>query len=160
MRRPEEALMTDASARPTPAKFAAWLCLGLYVLGIDQATKIWFEQNFSLGEVLPVCTGFNLVLAHNTGAAFSFLADAGGWQRWAFAALAAAVIVAMIVLLVRNSHRKLLSLSLTLIAAGALGNMIDLNEGLETKRIPVPFLLPFTSRKRIPHKFFQLFHPH
>ena len=124
MRRPEEALMTDASARPTPAKFAAWLCLGL-VLGIDQATKIWFEQNFSLGEVLPVCTGCNLVLAHNTGAAFSFLADAGGWQRWAFAALAAAVIVAMIVLLVRNSHRKLLSLSLTLIAAGALGNMID-----------------------------------
>ena len=116
MRRPEEALMTDASARPTPAKFAAWLCLGLFVLGIDQATKIWFEQNFSLGEVLPVCTGFNLVLAHNTGAAFSFLADAGGWQRWAFAALAAAVIVAMIVLLVRNSHRKLLSLSLTLIA--------------------------------------------
>jgi len=86
MRRPEEALMTDASARPTPAKFAAWLCLGLFVLGIDQATKIWFEQNFSLGEVLPVCTGFNLVLAHNTGAAFSFLADAGGWQRWAFAA--------------------------------------------------------------------------
>lgn len=125
MRRPEEALMTDASARPTPAKFAAWLCLELFVLGIDQATKIWFEQNFSLGEVLPVCTGFNLVLAHNTGAAFSFLADAGGWQRWAFAALAAAVIVAMIVLLVRNSHRKLLSLSLTLIAAGALGNMID-----------------------------------
>ena len=56
MRRPEEALMTDASARPTPAKFAAWLCLGLFVLGIDQATKIWFEQNFSLGEVLPVCT--------------------------------------------------------------------------------------------------------
>ena len=89
MRRPEEALMTDASARPTPAKFAAWLCLGLFVLGIDQATKIWFEQNFSLGEVLPVCTGFNLVLAHNTGAAFSFLADAGGWQRWAFEALAA-----------------------------------------------------------------------
>lgn len=98
--------MTDASARPTPAKFAAWLCLGLFVLGIDQATKIWFEQNFSLGEVLPVCTGFNLVLAHNTGAAFSFLADAGGWQRWAFAALAAAVIVAMIVLLVRNRDRK------------------------------------------------------
>ena len=94
--------MTEASARPTLAKFAAWLGLGLIVLGLDQATKIWFEQNFSLGEILPVCTGFNLVLAHN-----------------------AAVIVAMIVLLARNNHRKVLSLSLTLIAAGALGNMID-----------------------------------
>ena len=75
--------------------------------------------------MLPVCTGFNLVLAHNTGAAFSFLADAGGWQRWAFTALAAAVIAAMTVLLWRHNHVKLFSLSLTCIAAGAMGNMID-----------------------------------
>lgn len=125
MVRSEEARMTDTSARPTTAKFLAWLCLGFFILGIDQATKIWFELNFSLGDAMPVCPGFNLVLAHNTGAAFSFLADAGGWQRWAFAILAACVIITVIVFLARNSHRSLLSLSLTLIAAGALGNMID-----------------------------------
>lgn len=117
--------MTDASARPTAMKFALWMGLALVLLVIDQVTKIHFETSFSLGQVEPVFAGFNLVLAHNTGAAFSFLADAGGWQRWAFTGLALAVIVAMIVLLARNSHRTLMSLALTLIAAGAMGNMID-----------------------------------
>ena len=114
-----------ASARPSALRFALWVLLGFLILSLDQGTKFWFEHEFAPGDVLPVCTGFNLVLAHNTGAAFSFLADAGGWQRWAFTALAAAVIVAMTVLLWRHNHVKLFSLSLTCIAAGAMGNMID-----------------------------------
>ena len=114
-----------ASARPSALRFALWVLLGFLILSLDQGTKFWFEHEFAPGDVLPVCTGFNLVLAHNTGAAFSFLADAGGWQRWAFTALAAAVIAAMTVLLWRHNHVKLFSLSLTCIAAGAMGNMID-----------------------------------
>lgn len=117
--------MTDTTARPTATKFGLWVLLALVLLGLDQVTKFYFEHNFALGESLPVFTGFNLVLAHNTGAAFSFLADAGGWQRWAFTGLALAVIVAMLVLLARNNHRRLMALALTLITAGAMGNMID-----------------------------------
>ena len=117
--------MTDTTARPTATKFILWIVLALSLLGLDQITKFYFENSFALGESLPVFTGFNLVLAHNTGAAFSFLADAGGWQRWAFTGLALAVIVAMLVLLARNNHRPMMALALTLITAGAMGNMID-----------------------------------
>lgn len=111
--------------RPSPVRFALWLFLGFAILVLDQVTKFYFEHNFMPGESLPVIQGFNLVLAHNTGAAFSFLADAGGWQRWGFTGLALAVVIAMLVLLWRHNNQKLFSLALTLIAAGAFGNMID-----------------------------------
>ena len=62
-----------ASARPSALRFALWVLLGFLILSLDQGTKFWFEHEFAPGDVLPVCTGFNLVLAHNTGAAFSFL---------------------------------------------------------------------------------------
>ena len=114
-----------AAARPSTLRFALWLLLGFLILALDQATKFYFEHTFTPGESLPVFAGFNFVLAHNTGAAFSFLADAGGWQRWAFTGLAAAVIAAMLALLWRHNHVPLFSLALTLIAAGAMGNMID-----------------------------------
>lgn len=111
--------------RSSPLRFALWLLLGFVILAADQATKFYFEHQFAPGDYLPVFKGFNLVLAHNTGAAFSFLADAGGWQRWGFTGLALVVVVAMLVLLWRHNNQKLFSLSLTLIAAGAFGNMID-----------------------------------
>ena len=77
------------------------------------------------GDVIPVCPGFNFVLAHNRGAAFSFLAGASGWQTWLFSLIALGVIAAVLRLLWKHSDRRLFSLALTLIAAGALGNFLD-----------------------------------
>lgn len=111
--------------RSSAVRFSLWLLLGLVILVLDQVTKFYFEHSFLPGDSVPVFQGFNLVLAHNTGAAFSFLADAGGWQRWGFTGLALVVVSAMLALLWRHNNQKLFSLSLTMIAAGAFGNMID-----------------------------------
>lgn len=113
------------SSRGKNGRFALWCFVGFVVLVVDQLTKLWAERTFEPGTYLPVFKGFNLLIAHNTGAAFSFLADAGGWQRWLFSGLAAAVIVAVVVLVRRHADKTLFSLALTLIAAGALGNLID-----------------------------------
>lgn len=112
-------------APPSALRFSLWIALGFLVLALDQGSKFWFEHTFEPGSRLPVCPGFNLVLAHNSGAAFSFLADAGGWQRWLFSGLAAAVVVTILVLLWKHNGKKLFSLALTLVMAGALGNLID-----------------------------------
>ena len=93
---------------------------------LDQATKFWFERHLDPGDFVPVIDGFfNLTLAHNYGAAFSFLASMGGWQRWLFSAIALAVIVVSLRLLWKHSRQTLFALSLTLILSGALGNLID-----------------------------------
>lgn len=105
--------------------FSLWLALGALVVIADQATKFYFEHAMDPGDVIPVCPGFNFVLAHNRGAAFSFLADAGGWQTWLFSILALAVVAAALRLLWKHSAQKLFSLALTLIAAGAIGNFLD-----------------------------------
>ena len=65
-----------------------WLGLSALVIVLDQITKLWVSNSFVYGEHLSVFKGFNLVLLHNKGAAFSFLNDAGGWQRWLFTAIA------------------------------------------------------------------------
>ena len=102
-----------------------WLALGAVVVVLDQLTKQWVSQSLAFGEMIPVMPSFNLVLAHNAGAAFSFLAGAGGWQRGFFIGIAV-VAATVIVLLLRRHHReKLLSLALALILGGALGNLID-----------------------------------
>jgi signal peptidase II len=91
----------------------------------DHASKSTISANFRLGEVREITGFFNLVLAHNRGAAFSFLSDAGGWQRTLFigiAVLATAVIVAM---LVRHPGERLFCAGLALILGGALGNLWD-----------------------------------
>ena len=89
-------------------------------------SKFWFERHLDPGDFVPVIDGFfNLTLAHNYGAAFSFLASMGGWQRWLFSAIALAVIVVALRLLWKHSRQTLFALSLTLILSGALGNLID-----------------------------------
>ncbi len=102
-----------------------WLGLSASVIVLDQLSKAWINNHFTYGENLTILGIFNLVLAHNTGAAFSMLNDAGGWQRWLFSAIAV-IASAWIVWLLRKHHRqKLFCLALALILGGALGNLMD-----------------------------------
>ncbi len=103
-----------------------WLALAGVIIGLDQFTKWLAEQYLVYGEPVPVLPLFNLTLAYNTGAAFSLLAEAGGWQRWLFAGLALVVSVIIIAWLRRlGPKERLTGLALTLILSGALGNLID-----------------------------------
>lgn len=102
-----------------------WLILAGVVIGLDQWSKLAIVQQFQLHEGVPVTSFFNLVRAHNPGAAFSFLAGADGWQRWFFTALALAASIYITVLLRKHGNERLLSFALAMILGGALGNAID-----------------------------------
>lgn len=102
-----------------------WLSLSALVIVLDQLTKAWMIGNFAYGETLTVFSLFNLVLAHNTGAAFSFLNDAGGIQRWLFSFIAIAASGWIIWLLRKHSAQLLFAAALSMILGGALGNLID-----------------------------------
>ncbi len=106
-------------------RLAFWYALALLVAVLDQTSKYWLSANFRYAEVRPVTAFFNLVLTHNQGAAFSFLASAAGWQRGFFIAIALIAIVVIVVLLARHALDKLFCLSLALILGGALGNVVD-----------------------------------
>ena len=93
---------------------------------LDQITKQLATQFLEYGRPVPIIPFFNLTLVHNTGAAFSFLSNAGGWQRWFFAILAAAVSVFIVVWILRLPRGSLwLPLALSLLLGGALGNLVD-----------------------------------
>ncbi len=102
-----------------------WLLLAIAIVLIDQASKIAIERAFTRGDVLPVTSWFNLVLTYNTGAAFSFLANAGGWQKHFFLVVGLGASVFIIYLLSRHGTQKLFALALSLILGGAIGNVID-----------------------------------
>ncbi|HET7832690.1 MAG TPA: signal peptidase II [Gallionella sp.] len=102
-----------------------WLWLSALVIILDQLSKAWITSHFVYGESLSIVGVFNLVLAHNTGAAFSFLHDAGGIQRWLFSAIAIVASGWIVLLLRKHSMRLLFALGLSLILGGALGNLID-----------------------------------
>ena len=96
------------------------------VVALDRLTKLLAVDRLDLGEVYTVVPGFNLALVLNRGAAFGFLADSGGWQRWSFVMVGLAISVLIMVTLLRQGQAsKLLRLGLTLILGGALGNIID-----------------------------------
>ena len=96
------------------------------VVALDRLTKLLAVDRLDLGEVYTVVPGFNLALVLNRGAAFGFLADSGGWQRWFFVMVGLAISVLIMVTLLRQGQaRNLLRLGLTLILGGALGNLID-----------------------------------
>jgi signal peptidase II len=103
-----------------------WLNLSALVIIFDQLTK-WLMSNWlDLYETVAVVPYFNLTLAHNYGAAFSFLASAGGWQRWFFTLLAVVVSIVLIVWMKRlKAQARLEAISLALILGGAIGNVID-----------------------------------
>jgi len=88
-------------------------------------SKLWISSRFVFGENLHVLDVFDLVLAHNTGAAFSFLHDAGGMQRWLFSIIATVASVWIVVLLRKHAGQTLFALALSLVLGGALGNLID-----------------------------------
>ncbi len=103
-----------------------YVWLSALVISLDQASKWIVSSLFSLHETLVVMPYFNLTLAHNYGAAFSFLAGAGGWQRWFFIGLSLVISVALVVWLKKlSSHAKLEAVSISLILGGAIGNVID-----------------------------------
>lgn len=100
--------------------------LSVLVIVLDQATKYLAEVLLVMHQPVPVLPSFNLLLTYNTGAAFSFLAKAGGWQRWFFLVLGLVVSIGLIVWLRRlKPEQKWLALALALILGGAVGNLID-----------------------------------
>ena len=114
-------------ALPAAASGWRWLPLTAAVVVLDQLSKAWMLQHFFLFERVQLAPVLDIVLTYNTGAAFSMLADAAGWQRWVFVALALGVSAVLIVWLRRlaAATHALIACGLALIVGGALGNMID-----------------------------------
>jgi signal peptidase II len=106
-------------------KLQVSLFLALVVLVVDIVTKRWVESVLLHGQQIPLTGFFNLVLTYNAGAAFSFLSDASGWQRWFFSAIAASASGLIIYLLRKHAADKLFCMALSLILGGALGNLWD-----------------------------------
>ena len=103
-----------------------WLLLAIVSIALDQYTKHLATASLVYAEPVPVLPFLNWTLLHNYGAAFSFLSDAGGWQRYFFSTLAALVSIAFTIWLVRMPRKlKVLPLAIALILGGALGNLID-----------------------------------
>ncbi len=102
-----------------------WLALAALVLTLDQASKTWVLASLRLMDRQAVTSFFNLVLVFNPGASFSFLADAGGWQKWFFVVLALGISLWLLGLLRRHAQERLLPAALSLILGGAIGNVID-----------------------------------
>lgn len=121
--------MPDPGSKPathTPGRlFAGWLAGALLIIVLDQASKLYFDNHFAWGERVALLPFLDFTLLYNEGAAFSFLSNEGGWQRWLFSAIALAAAVLIIRLLRQQPRQKLFCTSLMLILGGALGNLID-----------------------------------
>jgi len=110
--------------RNTPSS-GVWLALAGLLLMADQFTKLLIVDAYALGEGFRVTHFLNIVRVHNEGAAFSFLATAGGWQRWFFTGLGLVAIVAMVWMLKNHPTQKLFGFAIACILGGAIGNVID-----------------------------------
>lgn len=102
-----------------------WLGLALIILIADQFTKVLILGAYRLGDSTTITSFFNIVRAHNTGAAFSFLAASSGWQRWLFTAIGIGATVFIVWMLRSHAGQKLFSFSLACILGGAIGNVVD-----------------------------------
>ncbi len=103
-----------------------WIWLAIVVVILDQISKYVASTSLEMYQPIAVMPMFNWTLMHNTGAAFSFLADAGGWQRWFFATIAVVVSVVIVLWIKRlEEHEKWQAIALALILGGAIGNVID-----------------------------------
>ncbi|MFN0300591.1 MAG: signal peptidase II [Burkholderiales bacterium] len=102
-----------------------WLAIAVFIAVFDQITKQVILGRVAEGEAIPVTSFFSIVLAFNTGAAFSFLADAGGWQRTFFIAIAVIAVIVIVWLLRKHRDESPFSLGLSLILGGAIGNLWD-----------------------------------
>lgn len=119
------AKMAPAGGPSNTRRFWGWLLGALAIVGLDQVTKIYFDTHLAYGERWPVLPFFDFTLLYNPGAAFSFLADGQGWQRWLFTAIALGAAGLIIHLLRRNPNQWLFCSSLMTILGGAIGNLID-----------------------------------
>lgn len=112
-------------AKASSKGMLVWLGLAFAILLLDQFTKVLILGNYRLGEGTYVTSFFNIVRVHNNGAAFSFLATAGGWQRWFFTVLGLGV-AGFILWMLRSHHgQKLFAFSLACLLGGAIGNVVD-----------------------------------
>ena len=102
-----------------------WIGLAALIVVADQFSKVLVMGSFVLGESLPVTSFFNLVRVHNAGAAFSFLSDAGGWQRWFFTGLGTVAALVMVWMLRAHAGQRLFCSAVSLVLGGAVGNVID-----------------------------------
>jgi signal peptidase II len=114
-----------------------WLAISLVVILLDLYTKHLVQQSFMLGDKVFMTSFFDLVRYHNDGAAFSFLADAGGWQKWFFTTVSIVASVFILYLLNKHQHEKLFSLGLALVLGGAIGNLYD--------RVTLGYVVDFLS---------------
>ena len=114
----------DPLAQTSPP-LTRWLVLAGCLLIVDQLTKLWFDSSLRYGERVQVLPFFDFTLLYNPGAAFSFLADQAGWQRWFFTALGLGAAVFMLWMMHTNRTQQRLLLALALILSGAIGNVID-----------------------------------
>lgn len=111
--------------RSSAGSVLPWLGLALILLIADQFTKVLILGYYQLGDSTVVTSFFNIVRVHNLGAAFSFLASAGGWQRWFFTALGLGAALFIVWMLKSHAGQKLFSFALACILGGAVGNVID-----------------------------------
>jgi signal peptidase II len=106
-------------------KWQSWFGISAIIFALDLYTKHLVQQAFDYGERLTVTSFFELVRFHNEGAAFSFLADAGGWQKWFFTAVSVVAVVVITYLIIKYRTQKLFCWGLALILGGAIGNLYD-----------------------------------
>lgn len=125
MHEPGAVMRSPASLRANLRRIAPWLALAMLLVVADQVTKLLILSRFAPGESLTVTFFFDLVLVFNKGAAFSFLASAGGWQTPVLIGISVVASVVVGWMLWRNPSRRILDVGLTLILGGALGNLID-----------------------------------
>jgi signal peptidase II len=122
--RPSARPAARAGAR-SGSGLALWLGLAALVVLADQFSKTLIVGAFELGDSRSVTSFFNLVRAHNPGAAFSFLAGAGGWQRWFFVGVGALASIFMVWMLRRHGDQRLFCFALAMVLGGAVGNVVD-----------------------------------
>jgi len=114
-----------------------WLGISAIVIALDLYTKQLIQQAFQFGEQLKITSFFDVVHFHNEGAAFGFLNDAGGWQKWFFASISIVAATVIIYLLKKHNNEKLFCFGLALILGGALGNLYD--------RVTLGYVVDFLS---------------
>ncbi|CAN5253310.1 signal peptidase II [soil metagenome] len=117
--------MANKKGSAANSSMAPWLGIAAIIILLDQVTKVTISKLFAYGEIYPVTSFFNLVLAHNKGAAFSFLANESGWQRYFFTGMSLIAAVVIIYLIRRHAGQRMFSWALALILGGAIGNVID-----------------------------------
>jgi signal peptidase II len=118
--------MSRKSSSSGASSLVPWLLLATVVMLLDQLSKIAVEKRFHFAERLNIIPNFfDLTLVYNKGAAFSFLASAGGWQRWFFIGLGSVAAIFLIYLLLKHGSQRLFCFGVAMILGGAIGNVID-----------------------------------